>query len=75
MYVVEMAERLDTMSRVKLGDIRFQLEASCVSCHTEDLKYKETVCGWRFLASGISGLPYVESPSNQTISDFDCISK
>ena len=45
-YVVEMAERLDTMSRVKLGGFRFQLEASCVSSHTEELWYNETICLW-----------------------------
>ena len=35
--VVEMAERLNTMSSVKLGAFRRQLEASCVSSHTEEL--------------------------------------
>ena len=37
MYVTEMAERLDTMSSVKLGGFRSQLEASYVSSHIEKL--------------------------------------
>ena len=41
-----MTERLDTMSSVKLGGFRSQLEASCVSSHTEELWYNETVCLW-----------------------------
>ena len=36
-YVTEMAERLDTMSSMKLGGFRSQLEVSCVYNHTEDL--------------------------------------
>ena len=41
-----MAERLDTMSGVKLGGSQSQLEASYVSSHTEELWYNETVCLW-----------------------------
>ena len=37
MYVTEMAERLNTIYCVKLGGFRFQLEASSVSSHTEEL--------------------------------------
>ena len=42
-YVTEMAEQLDTMSSVKLGRFRSQLEESCVSSQTEELWYNETV--------------------------------
>ena len=45
-YVVEMAERLDTMSSVNLVGFRSQINASCVSSHTEKLWYNETVCLW-----------------------------
>ena len=41
-----MAEQFDTMSCVKLGGFRSQLEVSCVSSHTEELWYYETVCLW-----------------------------
>ena len=33
----EMAERLDTMSNVKLGGFQSQLEESCESSHTDEL--------------------------------------
>ena len=46
-YVAEMAERLDTNSRVKISMFRSHLEASCVSSYTEELWYNETVCGWQ----------------------------
>ena len=32
-----LAERYDTKSNVKLGGFRSQLQASCVSRHTEEL--------------------------------------
>ena len=41
-----LAERSDTKSNVKLGGFRFQLQASYVSSHTEELWYNETVCLW-----------------------------
>ena len=41
-----MVDRLDTMSSVKLGGFRSELEASCVSSHTEELRFKETVNLW-----------------------------
>ena len=37
MFVVDMAERLDTKSSVKLGVFRSQLDAFSVFCHTEEL--------------------------------------
>ena len=37
-------ERYDTKSNVKLGGFQSQLEVSCVSSHTEELWYNETVC-------------------------------
>ena len=37
MYIVEMAEQLDTMSSVKLGGFPFQLVASYASSLTEEL--------------------------------------
>ena len=40
------AERLDAMSSVMLGGFRSQLEASCASSYTEELRYNETVCLW-----------------------------
>ena len=46
MYVVEIAERLDAMSSVKLGGFRSQLEVSGVSSHTEVMRYYETICLW-----------------------------
>ena len=49
MYVVKMAERLDTMSSMKSGGFRSQLEASCVSSHTEELSYNEAVCLWMII--------------------------
>ena len=42
-YVAEMAEWLDIKSSVKLDGFRSQLEASCVSNHTEESWYNETV--------------------------------
>ena len=41
---VDLAERFDTKSNVKLGGFQSQLEASYVSSHTEELWYDETVC-------------------------------
>ena len=38
-----IAVRLDTIPSVKLGGFRSQLEASCVSSHTDKLLYNETV--------------------------------
>ena len=32
-----MAEQLNTMSSIKLGGFKSQLEVSCVSSHTEEL--------------------------------------
>ena len=46
MYVIEMAEQLDTMSSVKLDWFRSQLKASCISSSTEEVWYNETVCLW-----------------------------
>ena len=39
MYVTELGERIDTMSIIKLGGFRPQLEAPYVSIHTEELWY------------------------------------
>ena len=36
----------DTKSHVKLGGFQSQSEASCVSCHADELWYSETVCLW-----------------------------
>ena len=44
-----MAEWFDTKSNVKLGRFQSQLEASCVSSHTDELWYNETVCGWQYM--------------------------
>ena len=41
-----LAERSDTKSNVKMVGFRFQLQASYMSSHTEELKYNETVCLW-----------------------------
>ena len=41
-----LAERYDTKSNVKLSGFQSQLLASCVSSHTEELWYNETVCLW-----------------------------
>ena len=41
-----LAERYDTKSNVKLGGFQSQLQASCVSSHTEKLWYNKTVCLW-----------------------------
>ena len=41
-----LAEQYDTTSNVKLGGFRFQLQASYMSSHTEELGYNETVCLW-----------------------------
>ena len=46
MYVVKMAERLNTMFSLEFGGFRSQLEASCVSSHPEELWYNETVSLW-----------------------------
>ena len=37
MYVTKMAERLDTMSSIKLSGFWSQLETSHMSSHTEEL--------------------------------------
>ena len=39
-----VAEWWDIKSNVNLGRFQFQHEASCVSTHTEELWYNETVC-------------------------------
>ena len=39
-----LAERFDTNSNVKLGELRSQLQPSYVSSHTEELWYNERVC-------------------------------
>ena len=41
-----LAEMSDTMSNVKLGRFRSQLQASYVSSHIEELGYNEKVCLW-----------------------------
>ena len=41
-----LAERYDTKSNIRLGGFQFQLQASYMSSHTEELWYNETVCGW-----------------------------
>ena len=41
-----VAERQDIKSNVKLGEFWSQLEASCVSHHTELLWFSKTVCLW-----------------------------
>ena len=43
MYVAEVAVRLDSMSRVKLGGFRSKIKVSCVSSHTEELWYNESL--------------------------------
>ena len=45
MYIY-IAERYDTKSNVKLGGFRFQLQASYVSSHIEELWHNETACLW-----------------------------
>ena len=37
------------MSSVKLAEFRSQLEASCVSSHTEELGYNVTVSLWMII--------------------------
>ena len=46
-----LAERYDTKSKVKLGGFQPELKASCVSSHTDELWYNETVClyGWLYI--------------------------
>ena len=39
-----MAEWYDTEFNVKSDGFQTQLEASCMSSHTEELRYNETVC-------------------------------
>ena len=39
-----LAEQSDTISNVKLGGFRYQLQASYMSNYTEELLYNETVC-------------------------------
>ena len=39
-----LAEWYDTNSNIKLGRFWFQLQASYMSSHTEQLWYNETVC-------------------------------
>ena len=41
-----LVERSDTKCNVKLGGFRFQLQASYVSSHIEELWYNETVYLW-----------------------------
>ena len=41
-----LAELYDTKSNIKLGRFRSQLQASNMSCYTEELWYNETVCLW-----------------------------
>ena len=45
-YIVEIAERLDTISSVKLAAIFSQLEASSMFSLNEELCYNEIVCQW-----------------------------
>ena len=45
-YVNEMAEWLDTKSRVKLDGLGSKFGPSCLSSHTEQLWYNETVSLW-----------------------------
>ena len=57
-YVNKMAEGLDAMSWVKFGGFQSQLEVTCVSSHTEELWYNETV--W-MMKNIFALLPGVES--------------
>ena len=41
-----LVDQSDTKSNVKLGGFRFQLQASYMSSHTEELWYNKTVCLW-----------------------------
>ena len=50
----DMVEGLDTMSSVKLGGFQSLLEESCMSSHTEELWYNETVY---LVYDNIYGLP------------------
>ena len=54
-----MAERLDTMSSIKLGRFWFQLETSYMSSHTEELWYSETVCLWMTISIYLSIYIYI----------------
>ena len=42
--IAEVAEWLNIKSSAKLGGFWSMFEASCVSSHTEELWYNETVC-------------------------------
>ena len=44
-----LAERYDTKSNVKLCGFQSQLQASCMSSHTEELWYNETLCLWMII--------------------------
>ena len=44
-----MAARYDTKSNVKLAVFQSQLGASCISSHTDDLWYNETVCAGLYI--------------------------
>ena len=41
-----MAERHDTLPKVKVGGLRFQFEVSYMSGHTEELRLNKTVSLW-----------------------------
>ena len=41
-----MGERYDTKYNIKLGGFQCQLEATCVSSHTDELWYNETLFLW-----------------------------
>ena len=41
-----LAEWHDSKSNVKLGVFWAQLQVANVSCHSEELWYKDTVCQW-----------------------------
>ena len=55
------AERYDTKSNVKLGGFQSQLKASCVSSHTNETWFNETLCLWMtiytYIHTYISKLP------------------
>ena len=58
-----MPEWLDNMSSVKLGRFRSPLEASCMSSHTEEFWYNETVC------LGITNIFYLLGCSNSVMAN------
>ena len=59
---IYIAERYDIKSNVKLAGFQSQLEASCVSSHTDELRYNETVC--------LSMTIYMLAPSIEGINGF-----